>query len=190
MSTENQEKPLWTFARDAWFNPDGTCAGWNAATRAAIAEYERRKAASPTFTQRRQGLGRLLERKSGAMTTEQKLTTIRDKCVELLATAEKRELSRYQDCGCQVCVCEGGNQCYGCGAKNCGNHPVGKIPNPVFIASCAGPAEAGWRATIAAIDSLCEIKKLPFDLWAGDSGTISVADNALDEILAAWEGIL
>jgi hypothetical protein len=29
-----------------------------------------------------------------------------------------------------------------------------------FIASCAGPAEAGWRATIAAIDGLAKDKAL------------------------------
>lgn len=43
-------------------------------------------------------------------------------------------LARYQPCGCQVCVCENEDQCQGCGAKNCGSHPVGEIPNPVFEA--------------------------------------------------------
>lgn len=42
------------------------------------------------------------------------------------------ELARNQPCGCVVCVCEGETQCFGCGAKNCGTHPVGQMPNPVY----------------------------------------------------------
>lgn len=35
---------------------------------------------------------------------------------------------RHQPCGCQICVCEDDVQCQGCGAKNCGHHPVGQMP--------------------------------------------------------------
>lgn len=42
-------------------------------------------------------------------------------------------LKREQPCGCVVCICEDDEQCQGCGAKHCGNHPIGEIPNPEFI---------------------------------------------------------
>jgi len=41
-------------------------------------------------------------------------------------------LARNQPCGCVVCRCENDEQCQGCGAKHCGTHPVGEIPNPKF----------------------------------------------------------
>ena len=45
-----------------------------------------------------------------------------------------RELDRSQPCGCIVCECMDDERCHGCGAKHCGTHPVGKIPNPVYRA--------------------------------------------------------
>ncbi len=44
------------------------------------------------------------------------------------------EMAKYQPCGCVICTCEHETQCQGCGAKNCGTHAVGDIPNPVFKA--------------------------------------------------------
>lgn len=41
-------------------------------------------------------------------------------------------LEKYQPCGCVLCTCENTEQCQGCGAKNCGTHPIGKFPNPLF----------------------------------------------------------
>lgn len=41
-------------------------------------------------------------------------------------------LARDQPCGCIVCKCHDEEHCYGCGAKNCGTHKVGQIPNPVY----------------------------------------------------------
>lgn len=58
---------------------------------------------------------------------------------------ESAELARHQPCGCVVCTCEDEERCNGCGAKNCGTHPVGEIPNPVFAtptASTAAPEAA------------------------------------------------
>lgn len=43
-----------------------------------------------------------------------------------------RALAQHQPCGCQVCICEDDEQCQGCGAKPCGTHPVGEIPEPVY----------------------------------------------------------
>lgn len=42
-------------------------------------------------------------------------------------------LARNQPCGCVVCQCKDDNQCHGCGAKHCGTHPVGEIPNKKFV---------------------------------------------------------
>jgi hypothetical protein len=38
------------------------------------------------------------------------------------------EIAKVQPCGCVVCTCEDEIQCQGCGAKNCGKHPVGQFP--------------------------------------------------------------
>lgn len=48
-----------------------------------------------------------------------------------------KTLSRNQPCGCIVCICEDEFQCQGCGAKNCGTHSLGEIPNPVYDESPA-----------------------------------------------------
>lgn len=44
-----------------------------------------------------------------------------------------RQLARQQPCGCVVCYCENQERCLGCGAKYCGTHDVGEIPNPVYV---------------------------------------------------------
>ncbi|MEZ2742630.1 hypothetical protein ACBP93_08360 [Paenalcaligenes hominis] len=44
-----------------------------------------------------------------------------------------RQLARHQPCGCVVCYCENQERCLGCGAKYCGTHEVGEIPNPVYV---------------------------------------------------------
>jgi len=41
------------------------------------------------------------------------------------------KLQRNQPCGCIVCMCDDDERCHGCGAKHCGTHPVGQIPNPM-----------------------------------------------------------
>ncbi len=42
-------------------------------------------------------------------------------------------LTKHQPCRCVICTCEHETQCHGCGAKHCGTHPVGQIPEPVYI---------------------------------------------------------
>lgn len=56
---------------------------------------------------------------------------------ELRTKAGVKMLAKYQSCGCQVCVCETEDRCLGCGAKNCGTHPAGEIPNPIYVAPLA-----------------------------------------------------
>lgn len=41
-------------------------------------------------------------------------------------------LARNQPCGCVTCICADLEKCHGCGAKNCGTHEAGVIPNPVY----------------------------------------------------------
>ena len=86
-----------------------------------------------------------------------KLQKIRAKCQELLALAEKRTPGKWDADGELKYMGDDG----------------------IFIAACAGPAEAGWRATIAAIDALniCH-ESSDFDdmnAWSG-----------LEAIIAAW----
>lgn len=45
---------------------------------------------------------------------------------------QQKVLARNQPCGCVICVCEDDEQCQGCGARSCGNHPVDEMPNPVY----------------------------------------------------------
>lgn len=53
--------------------------------------------------------------------------------------------------------------------------------NAAYIAACAGPAEAGWRATIAAIEGLQECYAN-----ASREEDCSRAYDALNQIIAAW----
>lgn len=50
-----------------------------------------------------------------------------------------RRLARNQPCGCVICYCKDEERCHGCGAKNCGTHPPGKFPNPVFVDEAEQP---------------------------------------------------
>lgn len=56
-----------------------------------------------------------------------------------LKAQQRPTLHKYQPCGCVVCTCENAEQCQGCGAKHCGTHPIGKIPNPIYITSLQEP---------------------------------------------------
>lgn len=41
-------------------------------------------------------------------------------------------LAKHQPCGCIICTCEDEMRCHGCGAKHCGTHPLGQLPDPIF----------------------------------------------------------
>lgn len=51
--------------------------------------------------------------------------------------AQQEALAKHQPCGCVICTCEHETQCQGCGAKNCGTHAVGQMPNPAYLKSQA-----------------------------------------------------
>lgn len=42
-------------------------------------------------------------------------------------------LARHQPCGCIICTCGDVERCHGCGAKNCGQHAVGAMPDPLYV---------------------------------------------------------
>lgn len=94
------------------------------------------------------------------MTTSEHLQKIKAKCQELLAIAERRTAGRWvtpTDENWDVWEQEGddvGAHCLAsCGPKrNFSRGMTSSMANAAYIAACAGPAEAGWRATIAAID--------------------------------------
>jgi hypothetical protein len=57
-------------------------------------------------------------------------------------------------------------------------------PNAAFIAACAGAAEAGWRTTLAAIESVSLVNR-------GASPSLTQREEQLiAAIIAAWEGLL
>lgn len=76
------------------------------------------------------------------MTQQEHLKLIRARCVELIEIAEKRTAGLWDAASCSLwsaneCLCEDASE-----------------DNLRFFAACAGAAEAGWKATIAAIDSI------------------------------------
>lgn len=96
------------------------------------------------------------------MTTDEHLDAIVARCTELLAIAEKRTRGEWTNDEWNMIRAEG--------------YWIGQLrlrPDNDFIAACAGTAEAGWRATIAAIR-------------LANSLHITQNHQALAEILAAW----
>jgi hypothetical protein len=132
------------------------------------------------------------------MTTIEHLQRIKSRCQELLATAETRTPGGWafdpENIG-------GGSwPYYGLINAESGEsvpvHVLVERPgNATFIASCAGPAEAGWRATIAAVDAVLMMNSV--DLSPCDGGSCMVATGAEESldtirgcaaaaIIAAW----
>lgn len=106
------------------------------------------------------------------MNTKERLKRIKEKCRELLAIAEKRTPGKWSHWpthwagGNNSTQYDGKNNCPWVSAEESPAIEVARINpkgvytqgfpmgNAAFIASCAGPAEAGWRATIAAIEQI------------------------------------
>lgn len=114
------------------------------------------------------------------MNTTEKLQAIRAKCVELLDIASKRTQGEWFKC----------NSSHTTRAPSIYIKPsfirvaeADCSSDSAFIATCAGPAEAGWKSTIAAIDAL---EAAHVALLDGDD----TAWNGIAAILTAWEGIV
>ena len=117
------------------------------------------------------------------MTTEEHLNRIKVRCQELLALAEKRTHGKWQHrkggfCSYWISRADNFSKIAEIPAESCYTAPE-ISQNAIFIASCAGPAEAGWRATIAAIDEWSNLYKNTKHLRL-------TAKMALDHIIAAW----
>jgi len=116
------------------------------------------------------------------MTTEEHLKRIRARCVELLALAEKRTqgeweaFQRNEEIGTNYCRITFTDRNSDSLHGYCGEN------NATYIAACAGAAEAGWRSTIAAIETLLAIQ-LSDRLM---NTRTSHVQSGIDAILAAW----
>jgi len=86
------------------------------------------------------------------MNTTELLERIKAKCKELLATAEERTPGKWSS---TEHLCFNATQPLGVRLDTGDNRR--DFANAAFTASCGGPAEAGWRATIAAIDGLDDV---------------------------------
>lgn len=111
------------------------------------------------------------------MTQQEHLNRIRARCVELLEIAEKRTAGRWTQDHIYVDTDD----------KAVFIKADGNSNNAAFIASCAGAAEAGWRATIAAIDTLKPISESEMcaDEAHGCDHPIE-ASEAINAIIASW----
>ncbi len=117
------------------------------------------------------------------MTKEEHLQRIVAKCRELLAIAEKRTPGEWKQ-GKDRSVSHMIYGQIGRLAESIGGEVNRTNANSAFIASCAGPAEAGWKATIVAIERALECES-----WDGQIKVKYIrqdADAILDSIVAAW----
>ncbi len=129
------------------------------------------------------------------MNTEH-LQRIKEKCRELLAIAEKRTVGKWKmetvPTSCGVCHKIGPFP-----GREKGNHACVYVDyhkaadelqaNAAFIASCAGPAEAGWRATIAAIDLInAALREIELVGTPQGSALKSTCEGVASVIIAAW----
>jgi hypothetical protein len=120
------------------------------------------------------------------MTTTEHLQLIKAECERLLAIAEKRtqgEWNVYEHRATWTSyLVRGGekkNQLAQTFNWQDNGFDINSESNATYIAACAGRAEAGWRATIAAIDNLELMHEQP------DMGEYAAWD-ALQNIIAAW----
>jgi len=109
------------------------------------------------------------------MKLDEKLQRIKVECQRLLALAEKRMPGKW--------VSEYSTNHKNGGIRAAFDHVFlfrGSYidsEDADYIAACAGPAEAGWRATIAAIDHIDWMSSANGEILAGS-------------ILTAWEGLV
>lgn len=120
------------------------------------------------------------------MTIPEQLAAIRAKCEALLRIASDRTHGNWN-------IGEFDNDIYSPEAFICEtgsefSSSVQDVANAEYIAACAGAAEAGWRTTIAAIDTIENIKSLAAGAKHPAIQTIhDLADMQQTEIIAAWQ---
>jgi hypothetical protein len=127
------------------------------------------------------------------MTQQEHLKRIRARCVELLEIAEKRTPRKWDACGKGDYYPIGGSK----GpimACILGDDMMEKVAeayedkNAAFIASCAGPAEAGWRATIKTVEMILVIIQFHTTRPTGETqlAELETAADIAESIIAAW----
>jgi hypothetical protein len=72
------------------------------------------------------------------------------------APSPARKLAKHQPCGCVICTCEDEERCHGCGAKNCGNHPVGQFAAPAYEPAPSPPQGSSTPRTGSAVSLMNE----------------------------------
>lgn len=126
------------------------------------------------------------------MTPDQHLDLIAAKCRELLAIAEKRTPSpwpveyirralRFADKNPMAAGLDD-DDCY----EGLDYAPDGT--DAAFIAACAGPAEAGWRSTLAAIDRTKRTISRMRSWTDNEAASVAIrcAQEEQQQIRAAW----
>ena len=109
------------------------------------------------------------------MNTEH-LQRIRARCAELLAIAEKRTQGRWE--WETDCLYDDQGRIIVDASCLVGDELEEVKQTSAFIAACAGSAEAGWRATIAAIDA--------YILDESNSDSRNDLSAVADAIITAW----
>lgn len=113
------------------------------------------------------------------MTTIEHLQRIKAKCEQLRTIAEKRTHGRWKEDSATEVWSEFSDWIADC---------MESEYDAAFIASCAGPAEAGWRSTIAAIDDILtvdqdltpEVQKITTEM------ILYLNRNLVQSLLSAW----
>jgi hypothetical protein len=113
------------------------------------------------------------------MTTTEHLQKIRARCVELLEIASKRTPGKWSNPKGPGSVYNDAEQ----QLTYTGEYEAG---DAVFIASCAGPAEAGWRATIAAIDFISASSRYAQGGAKIDQPFADKLNYTVKQLIAAW----
>ena len=120
------------------------------------------------------------------MTTTEKLQRIRAKCVELLEIAEKRTPGKWIHWETNLGRLIGREDKERCIFQAFSpwdrRSSDTSEQNAAYITACAGPAEAAWQSTIAAIDGLLAIHDNP----KANPVAMDFAFDTLNSILSAW----
>jgi len=120
------------------------------------------------------------------MKTQEHLQKIKAKCQELLSIAEQRTQGKWiHSEGRRMCLyadsLHASQVLYG------NEYELGGTDGD-FIASCAGPAEAGWKSTIAAIEAVLHIIEF-FESPPEhplNQRELEIAMDVANAIIAAW----
>ena len=122
------------------------------------------------------------------MTQQEHLNRIRARCVELLEIAKHRTPEVWNpsfDTTGFPCVASVKDTRIATTDLSCSRFGV-RQDDTTFIAACAGAAEAGWKATIAAIDSLSGYASLT----ESDNPSVRLiggdAQDAINAIITFW----